>query len=187
MESAYSENLNKPESHLHSYLNQQKAWKSGCSLAWFRTSACHVDDPGSNPGNRTILSIRTNLFSLPKVVNSFSSANISCSQQNGLFSEKEKSIFTPVPYNPELEMRRRIIPVEKSFTNCALCNTVTYSSPVSVASNNRQIRQPMQPMSQFILPVSRHSRRRQLKPNSHNTERERNQNCLRRYPKHSQH
>ena len=25
----------------------------GCSLAWFRTSACHVDDPGSNPGNRT--------------------------------------------------------------------------------------------------------------------------------------
>ncbi len=27
--------------------------KSGCSLAWFRTSACHVDDPGSNPGNRT--------------------------------------------------------------------------------------------------------------------------------------
>jgi hypothetical protein len=26
----------------------------GCSLAWFRTSACHVDDPGSNPGNRTI-------------------------------------------------------------------------------------------------------------------------------------
>ncbi len=28
--------------------------ESGCSLAWFRTSACHVDDPGSNPGNRTI-------------------------------------------------------------------------------------------------------------------------------------
>ena len=28
---------------------------SGCSLAWFRTSACHVDDPGSNPGNRTIV------------------------------------------------------------------------------------------------------------------------------------
>src|SRR3990170_5298948 len=27
--------------------------KSGCSLAWFRTSACHVDDPGSNPGDRT--------------------------------------------------------------------------------------------------------------------------------------
>jgi hypothetical protein len=27
--------------------------RSGCSLAWFRTSACHVDDPGSNPGNRT--------------------------------------------------------------------------------------------------------------------------------------
>ncbi len=27
--------------------------ESGCSLAWFRTSACHVDDPGSNPGNRT--------------------------------------------------------------------------------------------------------------------------------------
>ena len=25
----------------------------GCSLAWFRTSACHVDDSGSNPGNRT--------------------------------------------------------------------------------------------------------------------------------------
>ena len=30
------------------------AIESGCSLAWFRTSACHVDDPGSNPGNRTI-------------------------------------------------------------------------------------------------------------------------------------
>jgi hypothetical protein len=30
----------------------------GCSLAWFRTSACHVDDPGSNPGNRTIFSIQ---------------------------------------------------------------------------------------------------------------------------------
>jgi hypothetical protein len=27
--------------------------KSGRSLAWFRTSACHVDDPGSNPGDRT--------------------------------------------------------------------------------------------------------------------------------------
>jgi hypothetical protein len=26
---------------------------SGRSLAWFRTSACHVDDPGSNPGDRT--------------------------------------------------------------------------------------------------------------------------------------
>ncbi len=25
----------------------------GRSLAWFRTSACHVDDPGSNPGDRT--------------------------------------------------------------------------------------------------------------------------------------
>jgi hypothetical protein len=23
------------------------------SLEWFRTSACHVDDPGSNPGDRT--------------------------------------------------------------------------------------------------------------------------------------
>jgi hypothetical protein len=29
----------------------------GCSLAWFRTSACHVDDPGSNPGNRTIIRV----------------------------------------------------------------------------------------------------------------------------------
>jgi hypothetical protein len=29
----------------------------GCSLAWFRTSACHVDDPGSNPGNRTIIQV----------------------------------------------------------------------------------------------------------------------------------
>jgi hypothetical protein len=28
---------------------------SGRSLAWFRTSACHVDDPGSNPGDRTTL------------------------------------------------------------------------------------------------------------------------------------
>jgi hypothetical protein len=35
---------NKPESSLNS---------SGRSLAWFRTSACHVDDPGSNPGDRT--------------------------------------------------------------------------------------------------------------------------------------
>ena len=26
---------------------------SGRSLVWFRTSACHVDDPGSNPGDRT--------------------------------------------------------------------------------------------------------------------------------------
>jgi hypothetical protein len=31
----------------------------GCSLAWFRTSACHVDDPGSNPGNRTIFTFKT--------------------------------------------------------------------------------------------------------------------------------
>ena len=44
-----------------------KVHACGCSLAmgkadisvifpleWFRTSACHVDDPGSNPGNRTI-------------------------------------------------------------------------------------------------------------------------------------
>jgi hypothetical protein len=31
----------------------------GCSLAWFRTSACHVDDPGSNPGNRTIINFIT--------------------------------------------------------------------------------------------------------------------------------
>jgi hypothetical protein len=32
--------------------------KCGCSLAWFRTSACHVDDPGSNPGNRTKIQVR---------------------------------------------------------------------------------------------------------------------------------
>ena len=25
----------------------------GRSLAWTRTSACHADDPGSNPGDRT--------------------------------------------------------------------------------------------------------------------------------------
>ena len=25
----------------------------GYSLVWFRTSACHADDPGSNPGGRT--------------------------------------------------------------------------------------------------------------------------------------
>ncbi len=31
---------------------------SGHSLVWFRTSACHVDDPGSNPGDRTKLKIR---------------------------------------------------------------------------------------------------------------------------------
>ena len=24
----------------------------GRSLAWFRTSACHAEDPGSNPGDR---------------------------------------------------------------------------------------------------------------------------------------
>ena len=35
-----------------SSLNQQT--EGGRSLAWFRTSACHVDDPGSNPGDRTI-------------------------------------------------------------------------------------------------------------------------------------
>jgi hypothetical protein len=33
-----------------------KAWKSGRSLVWFRTSACHADDPGSNLGDRTNLS-----------------------------------------------------------------------------------------------------------------------------------
>ena len=27
--------------------------RSGRSLAWTRTSACHADDPGSNPGGRT--------------------------------------------------------------------------------------------------------------------------------------
>ena len=32
----------------------------GCSLAWFRTSACHVDDPGSNPGNRTKIQLQNN-------------------------------------------------------------------------------------------------------------------------------
>ena len=30
----------------------------GRSLAWTRTSACHADDPGSNPGGRTILGIK---------------------------------------------------------------------------------------------------------------------------------
>ena len=28
---------------------------SGRSLVWFRTSACHADDPGSNLGGRTTL------------------------------------------------------------------------------------------------------------------------------------
>ena len=40
------------EGHLE--LSSNLRTKCGCSLAWFRTSACHVDDPGSNPGNRTI-------------------------------------------------------------------------------------------------------------------------------------
>jgi hypothetical protein len=34
---------------------------SGCSLVWSRTSACHADDPGSNPGNRTINNINSEL------------------------------------------------------------------------------------------------------------------------------
>jgi hypothetical protein len=38
----------------------------GCSLAWFRTSACHVDDPGSNPGNRTTFSQHRLSFSVHK-------------------------------------------------------------------------------------------------------------------------
>ena len=30
----------------------------GRSLAWSRTSACHAEDPGSNPGGRTIVGIK---------------------------------------------------------------------------------------------------------------------------------
>jgi hypothetical protein len=37
--------------------------KCGNSLAWFRTSACHVDDPGSNPGYRTIIQFKIRLLS----------------------------------------------------------------------------------------------------------------------------
>ena len=34
-------------------LGSKSQLESGRSLVWFRTSACHVDDPGSNPGDRT--------------------------------------------------------------------------------------------------------------------------------------
>ena len=34
----------------------------GRSLAWFRTSACHAEDPGSNPGGRTIVQIDSQRF-----------------------------------------------------------------------------------------------------------------------------
>jgi hypothetical protein len=45
---------NKPRNQLTSPQGP-KPPQSGRSLAWFRTSACHVDDPGSNPGDRTLL------------------------------------------------------------------------------------------------------------------------------------
>ena len=38
---------NKYEGSLHEIIG-------GRSLAWTRTSACHAEDPGSNPGGRTI-------------------------------------------------------------------------------------------------------------------------------------
>src|SRR3990170_1437792 len=47
---AFSENLN---NHLQCWIRPLEKHACGCSLAWFRTSACHVDDPGSNPGDRT--------------------------------------------------------------------------------------------------------------------------------------
>ena len=34
----------------------------GYSLVWFRTSACHADDPGSNPGGRITLEANTHDF-----------------------------------------------------------------------------------------------------------------------------
>ena len=34
-------------------LSSNSRTECGCSLAWFRTSACHAGDPGSNPGGRT--------------------------------------------------------------------------------------------------------------------------------------
>src|SRR3972149_3173931 len=69
--SAFSENLNSnPQcwfrpvastfnqqegaKHRQCWTRVQKVHACGRSLVWFRTSACHVDDPGSNPGDRTI-------------------------------------------------------------------------------------------------------------------------------------
>jgi hypothetical protein len=39
-------------------LGSKSQTRSGRSLAWFRTSACHVDDPGSNPGDRIPLPVQ---------------------------------------------------------------------------------------------------------------------------------
>jgi hypothetical protein len=52
---AFSENLNNNAGilHLHKVVDRPEAWKSGRSLVWSRTSACHADDPGSNLGDRT--------------------------------------------------------------------------------------------------------------------------------------
>jgi hypothetical protein len=52
----------KPDQHGQAESGSNKQTECGCSLAWFRTSACHVDDPGSNPGNRTILFFKTVLW-----------------------------------------------------------------------------------------------------------------------------
>ncbi len=34
-------------------IRDNRKLSGGRSLAWTRTSACHADDPGSNPGGRT--------------------------------------------------------------------------------------------------------------------------------------
>ena len=57
--------------HQENSSNQQT--ECGCSLAWFRTSACHVDDPGSNPGNRTI---HFSFFQSPKQPSFYARADI---------------------------------------------------------------------------------------------------------------
>ena len=45
-----TQNMHKQNKAQQGLISQNK---SGYSLVWFRTSACHADDPGSNPGGRT--------------------------------------------------------------------------------------------------------------------------------------
>jgi|YelNatPaOPRAMG01_1025707.scaffolds.fasta_scaffold05984_3 hypothetical protein len=43
----------KKNKNLYKFSLTRLSQSSGRSLAWSRTSACHADDPGSNPGGRT--------------------------------------------------------------------------------------------------------------------------------------
>ena len=60
----------------------------GCSLAWFRTSACHVENPGSNPGNRTTSSLtkEMHLFIVRRVMRGYGDGtNLSWISRNCLW------------------------------------------------------------------------------------------------------